>query len=199
MSGCELVDARRSVVVVVDLQGKLMEMIHRPALVIAATERLLKLADIHGVPVVLTEQYPLGLGPTCPEVLDVFESLAVEKRRVVKTSFGCWGDEGFRRALDEVRPGVPLAERQVIAGGIEAHVCVMQTVIELLRSGQQVHVCWECVSSRGEEYRRHALERMAQAGACITNHESVAFEWERDKNHAGFRKLNQILRAGQLG
>ena len=81
--------------------------------------------------------------------------------------------------------------------GIEAHVCILQTVVELLRASHQVHVCWECVSGRGEEYRRHALDRMRQAGAQITNHESVAFEWARDTGHAGFRKMNRLLRQGQ--
>ncbi|MFH0944767.1 MAG: isochorismatase family protein [Planctomycetota bacterium] len=198
MSKVELLDASRSVVVVIDLQGKLMEMIHRPGLVVKATQRLMQLADIHAVPVVLTEQYPEGLGPTHPDVRSTYDALTVDRRFLTKTSFGCCGDAGFERALCEVRPGVTLAERQVVVAGIEAHVCVMQTVIELLRSGQEVHVCWECVSSRGEEYRRHALERMAQAGAWITNHESAAFEWARTKDHAGFRKMNRLLREGQL-
>jgi nicotinamidase-related amidase len=112
-------------------------------------------------------------------------------------SFGCCGDPAFGRALDELLPGLPPERRQVVVAGIEAHVCVMQTVIELLRSGSQVHVCWECVSGRGEEYRRHALERMQQAGAVITNHESVAFEWARSKDHPAFRAMNRLLREGQ--
>ena len=86
----------------------------------------------------------------------------------------------------------------MVVAGIEAHVCVMQTVIELLRTGHQVHLCWECVSGRGEEYRRHALERMRDAGAWITNHESVGFEWARTKDHESFRALNELLRPGQL-
>jgi len=198
MSAPELVDAERSVVLVIDLQGKLMELIHRPRLVIAATRRLLQLAEIFRIPVLLSEQYPKGLGPTHPEVAQVFESLTVEKRMLAKTSFGCCGDKQFEQTLNELRPGVKPSERQLIVAGIEAHVCVMATVIELLRSGQQVHLCWECVSGRGEEYRRHALERMQQAGACITNHESVGFEWARDKDHAQFKAMNRLLRDGQI-
>ena len=92
---------------------------------------------------------------------------------------------------------MPSGSRQIVVAGIEAHVCVMQTVIELLRAGSQVHVCWECVSGRGEEYCSHALERMRQAGAWITNHESVAFEWARGKDHPAFRAMNRLLREGQ--
>lgn len=194
----QLASADRSVVVVIDLQGKLMEMVHRPRLVIDATKRLLRLADVFRVPVLLTEQYPEGLGPTHPEVREVFDSLTTEKRELAKVSFGCCGDPRFEAELEELRPGMHTVEREIIVAGIEAHICVMQTVLELRRRGNQVHLCWECISGRGEEYRRHALDRMQQAGAVITNHESVAFEWARTKDHAAFKAMNRILREGQI-
>ena len=188
MSRTRLLDADRSAVVVIDLQGKFVELIWRPDLVLAATRRLMELAAIFARPVVLTEQYPKGLGATHPDVRSVYDEIETEKRCVEKVSFGCCGDDGVNRARDEGLPGVP----------VEAHVCVMQTVVELLRAGSEVHVCWECVSGRGEEYRRHALDRMQQAGAVITNHESVAFEWARTKDHEAFRAVNRLLREGQL-
>ncbi|MEW6364560.1 MAG: isochorismatase family protein [Acidobacteriota bacterium] len=194
----ELLDVNRSVVTMIDLQGKLMEMIYRPSLVIAASKRLMRIAELFGVPVIMTEQYPAGLGVTHPEVRDVYDALTTTKRYMDKSSFGCCGDPNYERLLAEVRPNLRPDERQVVVAGIEAHVCVMQTVIELLRMGTQVHLCWESVSSRGEEYRRHALERMKQAGAVITNHESVAFEWARDKEHEKFRSLSRLLKEGQL-
>ncbi|MBK8974849.1 MAG: isochorismatase family protein [Planctomycetes bacterium] len=194
----ELIDADRSVVVVIDLQGKLMDMVHRPALVLAATQRLLQLAELFRVPVLLTEQYPLGLGPTHPEIRAAFDALTAPKREMTKVSFGCCGDPAFETALAALRPGLPPERRQLVIAGIEAHVCVMQTVIELLRQHSQVHLCWECISGRGEEYRRHALDRMTQAGAVLTNHESVGFEWARTKDHAAFLAMNRILRKGQI-
>ncbi len=197
MGGGELLELERSAVVVIDLQGKLMEMVHRPRLVIDATNRLMRLADIFGRPVILTEQYPAGLGPTHPEVREVFDALDTRTSFVEKVSFGCCGDAGFMRAVDEALADVAPERRQLVVAGIEAHVCVMQTVIELLRAGSQVHLCWECVSGRGEEYRRHALERMQQAGAFLTNHESVAFEWARSKDHESFKAMNRLLREGQ--
>lgn len=193
----ELLEASRSVLVVIDLQGKLMEVIHRPRVVIESTCRLMRLAEMFEVPVLLTEQYPKGLGPTHPEVSAAFEALGTPKRSLAKTSFGCCGEPAFLKAVDELRPRLRSGPRQVVVAGIEAHVCVMQTVLELLHRGNQVHVAWDAVSGRGEEYRRHALERMASAGAVLTNHESVGFEWARDKNHPRFRDLSSLLKDGQ--
>jgi nicotinamidase-related amidase len=193
-----LLDVDRSIVVVIDFQGKLMEMIERPALVVASTVRLIRIADLFKVPVVMTEQYARGLGGTHPEIRAAFDAATTEKRYLDKTSFGCCGDPSFERLLREVRPGLPPEKRQVVVAGIEAHVCVMQTVLELLRTGHEVHLCWEAVSGRGAEYRRHALERMAQAGAALTNHESAAFEWARHKDHPAFKAVSNLLKEGQL-
>ena len=194
----ELADASSSIVLVIDLQGKLMDMVHRPPMVVEATRRLLRLAELFAVPVVLTEQYPERLGSTHPEVLEVFVTLTTPKRRLSKISFGCCGDPGFEAALEALRPGLEPARRQLVVVGIEAHICVMQTVLEALRSGHAVQVCWEGTSGRGAEYRQWALERMQQAGAAITNVESVGFEWARDKDHPRFKALSRIMKEGQL-
>jgi nicotinamidase-related amidase len=194
----ELLNAERSIVLVIDLQGKLMEMIERPRLVIEATKRLLKLADLFEVPVALTEQYPRGLGATHPEIRAAFDALTVPKRHLEKTSFGCCGDPDFEKLLQEAKPGLAAGQRQIVIAGIEAHICVMQTVLELLRHGSQVYLCWECISGRGAEYRKHALDRMVQAGAILANHESVAFEWARDKKHPRFKDMSTLFKEGQL-
>jgi nicotinamidase-related amidase len=193
----DLLDVERSIVLIIDLQGKLMEMIERPALVRMAAVRLLKLAGLFGVPVIMTEQYPRGIGSTHPEIRAAFEALSGPKRLMEKTSFGCCGEPGFERLLEELRPDLGPARRQLVVAGIEAHVCVMQTALELLRQGSQVHLCWECVSGRGSEYRKHALDRMAQAGAVLTNHESVGFEWARHKEHAAFKAMSGLFKEGQ--
>ena len=195
----ELADVKRSILVVIDLQGKLVGKVHRSGLVLAATHRLLELAEMFEVPVVLTEQYPRGLGPTHPGILARFETLSVPKWRFEKGAFGCMGEPGFEEALAEVRPGLAATERQLVVAGIEAHVCVMQTVLEARRLGQSVHLCWEAVSGRGAEHRQWALERMNQAGAVISNLESVAFEWARHKDHAKFKALSALLKQGQIG
>jgi nicotinamidase-related amidase len=194
-----LLEASRSTLVVIDFQGKLVEMVHRPALALEATRRLMRLADLFSVPVVLTEQYPKGIGPTEETIRAAYDALTVPKFFLEKTAFGCCGDAGFETLLQQARPGLAPTRRQVVIAGMETHVCVMQTVLELLASGHEVHLCWDAVSGRGEEYRRHALDRMAAAGATITNHESVAFEWARDKNHPQFKALSALMKEGQPG
>jgi len=193
-----LLEPQRSLVLAIDLQGKLMELIHRPELVVGATRRLLRLADLFEVPVVLSEQYPQGLGPTHSQILADHEALSVERRRIEKDGFSCCGEPQFESALSELRPEVEISRLQVVIAGIEAHVCVAQTVIGLLDRGAECHVCWECVSGRGAEYRQWALERMQQAGAAITNHESVGFEWARTREHPRFRDMSRLFKEGQL-
>ncbi len=192
-----LLDAERSLLVVIDLQGKLVHQVHRSEAVLATTERLLAFADLFQVPVILTEQYPKGLGPTEPSLRAAFDALKTPTFTLEKTAFGCAGEPSFAELMALARPGLPPERRQVVIAGIEAHVCVMQTVLALLAGKHEVHVCWDAVSGRGETYRQHALERMAAAGATLTNHESVAFEWARHKDHPAFKSVSAILKAGQ--
>jgi nicotinamidase-related amidase len=192
-----LLDSTRSTLVVIDIQGKLVHMVHRPALVLESARRLMRLADLFSVPVILTEQYPKGIGPTEASLRTIFDGLATPTFFLEKTAFGCCGDSAFEDLLQKARPVLRPSQRQIVVAGIEAHVCVMQTVLELLSSGHEVHLCWDAISGRGEEYRKHALDRMAAAGATITNHESVAFEWARDKNHPQFKALSALMKEGQ--
>ncbi len=196
-----VLDRDRAIVLVIDLQGRLVDLMHRPRMVLDGTARLLRLARLFDLPVIVTEQYPRGLGATREEVeAAILETDPDGGRtwRVEKDSFGCCGSSAFEEALDAARPGLPASDRQVVVAGIEAHICVVQTVLDLMARGTDVHVCWDCVSSRGEEYRRHALERMRNAGAQMSNHESVAFELARDRNHPRFKNVNRLLREGQI-
>ena len=197
----DTLDRERAIVLVIDMQGRLVDLMHRPRMILDGTARLLRLAGMFDLPVIVTEQYPQGLGSTREEIEAVIEETdpaGRRTRRVEKNSFGCCGEPAFEEALAAARPGLEPTGLQVVVAGIEAHICVVQTVLDLLSRGTDVHVCWDCTSSRGEEYRRHALDRMGSAGAQITNHESVAFELARDKNHPRFKAVNRLLRQGQI-
>ncbi len=189
----------QSVFVLIDVQGKLVRLVHEADRLLEVSHRFLRLAEAFARPVVLTEQYPQGLGPTEPELLERFEQLETPKRRVSKDAFGCGAEPAFEEAVAELLPGIAASDRHYVVGGMETHICVMQTVLSLLGTGATVFVPFDCVSGRGEEYGRRALERMAQAGAIITNHESVGFELAGDKNHPAFKTLSNMLKAGQPG
>ena len=179
----------KALLVVIDVQEKLCVAMDEKVLR-QLTKHICILLEMAGelnVPVLITEQYVKGLGPTLPELAEkaagapCFEKMAF-------SSCGC------TEFVDKLKA---TGRTQIIITGMETHVCVMQTVLPLLASGQQVHVCWDAVSGRGEEYRKHALERMAAEGATLTNHESVAFEWARDKNHPQFKALSALMKEGQ--
>ncbi len=191
----ELLDARRSVLLLIDLQGRLVEIVEDSARIVAVARRLLTLGEMFEVPVLLAEQYPRGIGPTHPAIRAAFDVVTTPKKYLEKTTFSCCGHPDFSARIDAVRPRTGGVPRQVVVGGVEAHVCVVQTVIDLLRAGDQVHVCWDAVSSRGAGYAGRALDRMAQAGAVITNHESVGFEWAREKNHPRFREMSDLFKS----
>ena len=87
-----------------------------------------------------------------------------------------------------------MARKQIILAGLEAHVCVLQTALELLHNGYQVYVVEDAICSRKAEHKFYALQRMQQQGITITNYESVLFEWLRDASHPDFRSISGLLR-----
>lgn len=181
----------------VDLQGKLMDLVHEPRRLMVANHRFLQIAEMFEVPLVLTEQYPEGLGETHPDLLARFQSVEGAKARISKTSFGCCGEPGFLEALRSLGKVAEVSSLQVVLAGIETHICVLQTALGLKEIGAEVFVAWDCTSARGESYHRYGLERMQQCGVGVINHESLGFELARDKGHPAFRRLSALLRDGQ--
>jgi nicotinamidase-related amidase len=182
-----LCEAHRSQLVVVDLQSKLgtampIKVLNR---VVQNTSLLLKAADLLGIPVLASEQYPQGLGPL---EATVARYLPASTKRFEKTCFSCAGADGFLTTLQENR------RPQVIVMGMEAHVCVLQTAIDLRNQGLQVFVVEDAICSRKLENYQNALVRAYQAGITMSNAESVIFEWLRDAKHEHFKTLVGLLR-----
>lgn len=195
--------ADNAVLLVIDLQGKLFSLIPNHPQIQRRVEALLRLAALFETPTLLTEQYPGGLGPTDAGVLARFEALTGERHRVEKTSFGCCGEPGFSDLLANVAARVrqcraPAAARRpvdVVVAGVEAHVCVHQTVMELLQQPQyRVVLLQDAVGSRDESYRQMALRRFQGAGVLLSNLESLAFEWTRSKDHPHFKAMSAIIK-----
>ncbi|MGZ4999541.1 MAG: hydrolase [Methylomonas sp.] len=187
MTHPNLLDSGNSIVVVVDMQGKLLAAMpeNDAAVMLKNTRRLLEAARILSVPVLVTEQYPKGLGSTVSEILPHLPATAPVFE---KTGFSCCAAEGFDQALAES------GRRQVILVGQEAHVCVLQTALDLLHQGFQVYLVEDALCSRLAEHKLNALQRLQQHDATIVCHESVLFEWLKDARHAGFKAISSLLR-----
>ena len=178
-------DRARAVVVVIDIQARLTpamppEMLER---VVKYTRALCGAAKELSFPVIATEQYPKGLGPVIPEIRALLPSPPLEK-----VHFSCGADAAFAAALEKT------GRRQVIVCGMETHVCVFQTVRDLVAAGYEVHVCADAVSSRFEEHRRVGLELCREAGAVVTTAETVIFDLLHRAATDEFKKVSQLVR-----
>lgn len=182
-----LLSEQDSQLIVVDLQTKLSAAMPEAEaeLMTANTGSLIKAAGLLNIPVLLTEQYPKGLGFTDPAI----SSILLDYTLIFgKTGFSCCTANGFTDAL------VSTNRKQIILVGQEGHVCVLQTALELIHHGYQVHVVEDAICSRKAEHKFYALQRMQQQGATITNYESVLFEWVRDSTHPEFKSISGLLR-----
>jgi nicotinamidase-related amidase len=176
-----LLTTEGAVLLLIDLQERLMPVIDDHETVVARAVRLAEAAQLLGVPIRATEQNPDRLGPT------VAPLAAYPQAVLSKTSFSAVGDPGFSTLL-------PAEEEQVVIAGVEAHVCVLQTVLDLLDSGHRVFVVADAVGSRDPADQAAALDRAGRHGAGIVTSEMVLFEWLRDARHPKFREVQKLLK-----
>jgi nicotinamidase-related amidase len=174
----------KTVLVVIDMQGKLAQSMHGRELLFESVQKIIKGAQVLGMPMLMTEQNPKGLGPTIPEIADLVPGV----RRIPKLSFSCCGEESFSKELSG------LQRRQVLLSGIEAHVCLYQTTVDLVASGYEVHVLADAVSSRTAENKAIGLQKMKDAGASITSVEAALFELLRVAEGPAFKQIISILK-----
>lgn len=179
-----LLERAQTTLLLVDVQERLAPAMHNAEGLLERTRSLLKIAGVLNLPVVITEQYPRGLGHTLTSLRDLVPEAPV----FAKTAFGAMTDEAVAHHFHQI-PG-----RQLVIAGIEAHVCVLQTAIQALEAGFQVHIVGDAVSSRRAEDCRLALQRMQQAGAVITAVESVGFECLRVAGTEDFKAVSRIIR-----
>jgi nicotinamidase-related amidase len=182
-----LCQAERSVLVVIDIQERL-------AAAMPADDRdhftravsILLQAAVHlDIPVLSTEQYPQGLGGTLP---DIQQYRPASTACLAKTGFSCCSAEGFSEALAD------LQRSQVILAGVESHVCVLQTALELKQDQFEVFVAEDAVCARDRQRTCNAMARLRQAGVVVTHSESVMFEWLRDATHPKFKTVSGLLK-----
>ncbi len=179
-----LLGRSNALLVVVDVQARLLPVIEGAAELESRLSILIAGAKTLGIPILFTEQYPKGLGPTLPGLRELVPEAPV----LSKLSFSCGGDPGFRSAVR----GFEKAE--IVVAGIEAHVCVLQTALDLVALGYQVHVPFDATSSRRRSHAENGLRRMGEEGVVVTNVESVLFEAMNRCDIAEFRAISGLLK-----
>jgi len=170
-------------VLLIDMQEKLFPVIHDCNALLGQARFLISSCGILGTPVRFTEHYPKGLGGTIPELLSCMPE---GSSRFEKIHFSCWAEPGFNAFFH--REG----RSQVVLAGIEAHICVYSTAMELLDVGYDVVVAADAVGSRAPEHRDTALETLRQAGAAVLPVESVVYQLLQ---RAGTPAFKQVLAA----
>lgn len=178
----ELMSPADTVLLVVDVQEKLMPLIPSHQRITWNLRRLIDGAQALAVPALATEQYPQGLGPTVPELAAKLGEIPS------KMTFSCAGCEPFAARLEA------LGASKVLVAGIEAHVCVQQTVLDLLASGFRVYVPVDAVGSRYAIDYETGLKRMESSGATLTTTESALFEWCQVSGTPEFKKISALVR-----
>ena len=181
----DTIDPARCALVLVDYQERLLPAIHDGERILAEAVRLADVARALAIPVIGTEQNPGGLGPNAAAIRERCAAT------LAKMSFdGC--ADGLARRLREAAPEPPT---DLVVAGCEAHVCLMQTALGLLREGFRVWVVANACGSRFPEDREVALRRLERAGAVLASAEMVAFEWLRSCRHERFKAVLKILKA----
>ncbi len=172
-----------TVLVVIDVQGKLAQLMYEQADLFANVAKLIKSAGVLEIPIIRTEQYPEGLGPTIPEIAELMTCQPISK-----VAFSCCGERRFTEELER------LNRWQTLLCGIETHVCVYQTAVDLLESGYEVHVAADAVSSRTSGNKAIGLAKMKDAGADITSVETALFELLKTAEGEKFKAILRIVK-----
>lgn len=173
-----------SALVVVDVQGKLANMMYERSLLFHHIQVMVQAAQLLDIPVLCLEQYPQGLGKTVEEISRYFNDVQVFE----KTAFSGCGSTEFVDNLSFIN------RKQLIICGIEAHVCVYQTARDLLNMGYQVGLNEQAISARLNSNKKLGLMRMNQLGAQIYSTEMILFEWLIDAKHPVFRQVSSLLK-----
>lgn len=179
-----IIDRQHTIALCVDIQERLLPHIHGHQELIRRSAILIKGLRVLDVPIVVTEQYTKGLGATVPEIAAALG----EYRPFEKMTFSCCGNPDVEAVI------LGGKRHQVLVFGIETHVCVQQTVLDLLMQGQKVVVVEDCVSSRSANDARVAIERMRSAGAVISTMESVLFELLRISGTQEFKSISALVK-----
>ncbi len=172
----------KALLVVIDFQEKLIKHISQADEILRNSVKLIRACQVLGIPVILTEQIKLG------ETVEKIKSV-IKARPIQKSSFSCVKCKRFREELARVKP-----ERCILTG-IEAHICVLQTALDLLRMGYKVYVVLDCIGSRKPLDKETSIRRMIQEGIAPMTAEAVIYEMLETAEHEKFKKILEIVKS----
>jgi len=170
--------------VIIDIQGKLWNVMYEKEALLENAQKLAKGMQVLGVPIILTEQNPKGLGPTVPELVQLLPDV----KPIPKFEFSCCRNRDFQQALDNLK------RKQILICGIESHICVYQTTLALLSSGYEVQVVADVVSSRVVKNREIALTRVQSEGAKVTTSEMALYELLQTAESPQFKEMLKVIK-----
>jgi nicotinamidase-related amidase len=179
-----ILDKDSSLLLMIDVQEKFSGVIHNWEGTIKNIEKIVKAALILKVPILLTEQYPKGLGRTIPQI----RKNLPHKRPIEKMEFNCFDSKIFSQELKR------FGKKNIILCGIETHICVINTVLAAISMGFKVHLAVDAVSSRKESDKLIAIERAKQAGAFLTTAEMLIFQLTKTAQNKNFKKISEIVK-----
>jgi len=179
-----MLDIQSCCLVVVDVQGKLAQLMHDKESLFKNIQILIQAAKILNIPILWCQQCPQSLGPTISQIAELLS----DNKPINKASFSCCGCDKFNTNLSK------LVRKQVLLCGIEAHVCIYQTAVDLLRKGFSVEVVSDAVSSRTLENKQIAMNRMTAEGAKISSTEMALFELLKTADHPHFKQIAKLVK-----
>lgn len=179
-----MMNQENTILVVVDIQTRLTRVMHEKETLIQRVVQLISGLRVLNVPVLWLEQYPEGLGPTQDEIAEALQ----EYTPIIKTTFSGWGAPEFKTQIETLNP------QHILVCGIESHVCVYQTVSDLIEAGFHTEVVTDAVSSRTQFNRDLGLRKMEQLGAGITSVEMALFELLKIADGKPFRQILKIIK-----
>lgn len=174
----------KSVMLLVDVQGQLAQLMYEKETLFTRLETMINGMKVLGVPIIWMEQIPNKLGPTTERIA----ALMSDQQPIDKFSFSCCGEPKFMEAFEAC------GRSQVLITGIETHICVFQTGVELMEKGCQVQVVSDCVSSRTRENKKVGLKRLAAEGAMITSVEMAFFELMKAAQGDTFKQMVRLIK-----
>lgn len=178
-------DAAQTVLAVIDMQESFRSVISDFAETAARIALVTHAAQLLHIPVIVTEQYPKGLGHTAAEIRAV---LPANFEAIEKTAFSSCGAQSFETELERMRA------QHVLLCGIEAHICVNQTAHDLLERGYRVHLLTECITARTAHNKQTGFAKMQQSGALPSSIEMALFELMRDAKHEQFKAIQKLIK-----